>query len=101
MCAALPGFHAYTGSDYTSAFVRRGKIRPLALLEKNEEAQVAFAKIASSIDIAKKTKTTLESFTASMYGAKRENVSLNAHRWNVVERPYGPRPGAKKICWRS
>ena len=37
MCAALPGFHAYTGSDYTSAFVGRGKARPLASLVKTSE----------------------------------------------------------------
>ena len=34
LCAALPGFHAFTGSDYTSAFVRKGKVRPFARLER-------------------------------------------------------------------
>ena len=27
MCKALPGFHYFTGSDYTSALVRKGKGR--------------------------------------------------------------------------
>ena len=34
-CAALPGFHAFTGSDYTASFSRKGEVRPLALLEQN------------------------------------------------------------------
>ena len=32
LCAALPGFHSFTGCDYTSAFVRKGKIRPYTIL---------------------------------------------------------------------
>ena len=47
MCDALPGFHAFTGSDYTSAFVRKGKVRPFAFLEKDTVAQKAFAQMSS------------------------------------------------------
>ena len=28
MSKALPGFHAYTGTDYTAAFYKKGKKRP-------------------------------------------------------------------------
>jgi hypothetical protein len=35
LCVSLPAFHAYSGCDYTSAFVRKGKARPLKLLEKD------------------------------------------------------------------
>ncbi len=28
VCNALPGLHAFTGSDYTAAFYRKGKVRP-------------------------------------------------------------------------
>ena len=34
MCAALPGLHAFTGSDYTSAFVRKGKSKPFSIVRK-------------------------------------------------------------------
>ena len=44
-CAALPGFHAFTGSNYTSSFSRQGKVRPLALLEKNQNAIEMFSKL--------------------------------------------------------
>ncbi|KZR97548.1 Uncharacterized protein APZ42_007508, partial [Daphnia magna] len=33
LCKALPGFHAFTGSDYTPAFSYKGKVRPLQILE--------------------------------------------------------------------
>ena len=36
-CAALPSIHAFTGSDFTSSFVRCGKIRPLQLVKKDPE----------------------------------------------------------------
>jgi len=36
MCKSLPAFHAFTGCNYTSAFVRKGKKRPFAKLEKNK-----------------------------------------------------------------
>ena len=36
--AALPSFHAFTGCDSTSDFVRRGKLMPLKLLESTEGA---------------------------------------------------------------
>ena len=31
---SLPGFHAFTGSDYTASFCRKGKIRPKNLRKK-------------------------------------------------------------------
>ena len=43
MCDALPGFHAFTGSDYTAAFNNKGKIKPFKIMEGNEEFQNAFA----------------------------------------------------------
>ncbi len=32
MCEAMPGFHIFTGSYYTSAFFKQGKIRPLTTM---------------------------------------------------------------------
>ena len=36
LCNALPAYHAFTGSDYTAAFCRKGKVRPFKKLEKDE-----------------------------------------------------------------
>ena len=35
--AAMPGPHAFTGSDFTIAFYRKGKIKPREVLEKDTE----------------------------------------------------------------
>lgn len=37
LCLALPALHAFTWCDTTSAFVRKGKMRPLKLLKKDSE----------------------------------------------------------------
>ena len=34
LCQSLPGFHSFTGCDYTAAFFKKGKKRPLKILEK-------------------------------------------------------------------
>ena len=36
---ALPGIHALTGSDYTSAFMGKGKVRPFKLLIKHHDTE--------------------------------------------------------------
>ena len=56
ICAALPGFHAFTGSDYTSSFVRKGKVKPYHKMEKKEEAQKAFQCLATEIGPSNDTK---------------------------------------------
>ena len=43
MCAALPGLHAFTGCEYTSAFLRHGKIKPFETVEQNDKYKRAFA----------------------------------------------------------
>ena len=34
ICCALPAYHAFTGWDYTSSFVNKGKVKPFKLLQK-------------------------------------------------------------------
>ena len=37
---SLPGFHAFAGSDVTSAFMNRGKLKPFKLMNKGANAEV-------------------------------------------------------------
>ena len=48
LCRSLPGFHSFTGCDFSPAFSRKGKKLPLLLLQKNEKWQHAFASLGSS-----------------------------------------------------
>jgi len=66
---ALPGFHAFTGCDTSSAFVRRGKRRPFSVMQKSEEFMSLFHKLGTvaaplSIDILRQ----LEHYVCCMYG---------------------------------
>ena len=40
-CKSLMGYHALTGCDYTASCCRKGKVKPLKILEKNVHFQKA------------------------------------------------------------
>ena len=95
MCEALPAFHAFTGTDYTSAFVRKGKLKPLKLLEKSRETQDAFIELTTS-EISHSAEKTLMSFTATMFGDKHsQSHSLNEYRYEAFEKAFGPKVSSK------
>ena len=48
---ALVALHAFTGCNMTSAFVRRGKVKPLTLLKKHPEFLPTFHALGSRVDI--------------------------------------------------
>lgn len=77
VCRALPGFHAFTGCDYTAAFVRKGKIKAYNLLLENEEYQNMFEHLTNPEDINDKEKTDLvQRFTNEMYNVKNNDVNV-------------------------
>jgi len=42
VCKALPAFHAFTGCDFTIAFVRRGKLSPFKLMNQQSKFKALF-----------------------------------------------------------
>ena len=64
LCRALPAFHVFAGSDYTAAFSRKGKIRPLKTLEKDKTAQTVFGDMGFSDDIHVQSLKSLKSLLA-------------------------------------
>ena len=94
MCAALPAFHAYTGCDYTAAFIRKGKKRPFALLEKDHQAQTAFEQLCTEPQSV--AEDTLFNFTAAIYSSKK-TTQLNEHRFRVFEKAYEPKDIEKPL----
>jgi hypothetical protein len=83
MCAALPGLLAFTGCDYTSAFARKGKSMPYAIVSKTDKIQEAFGSLSNTVPTAETVKV-LQNFVCVLYGA-RNVVPLNKHRFNVVD----------------
>lgn len=56
--------------DFTPSFARKGKIRPLAILEKNKEFQKAFASLRHDKKVSEIVLETLEKFVCFMYAKK-------------------------------
>lgn len=87
LCRALPGFHAFTGCDYNSAFYRKGKIRPFGILKKRDEFKTAFANLGDTSVDTNIIYPQLETFVCQMYGFKRNN-KVNSVRYAMFLRNY-------------
>ena len=71
---ALPAFVVFTGSYYTAAFSRKGKIRPLKALEKDKTAQTVFGDMGFCDDIQEEELKVIENFTCAIYGKPKFNT---------------------------
>ena len=95
-CAAIPGFHAFTWSDYTASFNRKGKVRPLALLQKNQNAIQMFSKLGNEEVINDEQCADAEKLVCSMYGQKNLSSVAEA-RLEMFPKKYKPRIGKNPI----
>jgi hypothetical protein len=89
MCRAMPAYHSFTGSDYTAAFFRKGKITPLKIVEKNEEYLEFFARLHSE-GLNDENEKVAERFVCLKYGLKGCH-SVNQARVIMFEKSYKPR----------
>ena len=81
LCQALPAFHALTGCDTTSSFVRQGKLKPWRLLVSNATlfgniAKLGAVPLDSIIDL-------LDRYVASIYHGSPTTISCNALRYKM------------------
>ena len=64
LAAAMPGLHAITGSDFTTAFYREGKIKRREVLEKDTEG------------------TFIQFFSRLVSRSENQNhIEINRHNW--------------------
>ena len=67
---ALPGLHAFTGCDSTSAYVHKGKNRPLSIMRRRADFIQAFSDLgtdASKVDDS--LFSVLQEFVCAMYSS--------------------------------
>ena len=95
-CAALPGFHAFTRSDYRASFSRKGNVRQLALLEKNQNAIEMFSKFGDEEVINDKQWADAEKLICSMYGQNKLSSVVEA-RLEIFRKKYKPKIGKNHI----
>ena len=75
ICIAMPGLHAFTGSDTTSAFSGKGKVKPLRLIEKNQGHCETMKRIGNSFDIDQSLIESCEIFVSELYGALANDIN--------------------------
>ena len=90
LCSALPALHAFTGCDYTAAFLRKGKTRPMDIVEKSDQFLNAFDQLGCTVDIDASTEGAVEAFVCSMYGKPNLN-KINDARYAVFRDRYAPK----------
>ena len=98
---ALAGIHAFTGCDFTSAFYRKGKVKPLQLVENDTTGNYvkAFTDLATlnEPDVGR-----IEAFVSVIYGQKTA-ISIDETRYRVFRKMSGtgsvdnPLKNVKKI----
>lgn len=64
-------FHSLTGCDYTAAFNRKGKLRPLKLLQSNVKIQEIFGSFGKGEEVTKEQYEECERFVCCLYGRKQ------------------------------
>ena len=92
ICDVLPAFHSFTGCDTTSAFVRRGKVAPLKVLEKRPQFISTFRTLGKSTEAQTKTFNKLEQFVCFMY-SKPKYASINKLRYDLFMQKFRPASG--------
>ena len=96
-CAALPGCHAFTGSDYTASLAR-GKVCPLALLEKNQNAIEMFSKLGDEEVVNDEKCAHAQNLECSIYGQKKL-FSIAEARLEMFLKKYKPKIGKNPISF--
>ena len=83
VCRALPGLHAFTGCDSTSAFVGCGKKAGLALISASSSgaARQAMALLGTSFNVRNDLMDMCEQFVCQLYGSKL--MSINELRYEM------------------
>ena len=87
---ALPGLHAFTGSDFTAAFMNKGKQRPFELMMKSKAFVRAFGKMGQEQNLSSDIFRDLEASVCALYG-KLHMKSVNTVRFAMFQQHYAPK----------
>ena len=79
----LIGFHSFTGTDYTSAFFRKGEKRCWLAKQSDDHFIQAFDILGSNWNIGQNLECLLEEYVCSLYGEKK--LSVNEIRFYIFQ----------------
>ena len=86
---ALPGLHAFTGTDFTSSFMNKGKVKALELMLKNKSHMDVLAKLGESTEVSPDVLCGLETFVCALYGMHKLHKVDDA-RYAAFQQKYSP-----------
>lgn len=92
MADVLPALHAFTGSDYTASFLRKGKVKPYDKIERSPSYQEVFTKYGDQEDVTHLVTET-ERFVCDLYG-KPQMRKLSDVRYALFRQKYAPSKNA-------
>ena len=78
--------HAFTGNDYVSSFIKKGKEMCWKLFRKYEKFERCFINLEMESSLPSSLFSTLQEFVSMLYGAKLESV--NEDRYAIFEALY-------------
>jgi len=92
---ALPGLHAFTGCDSTSAFMRKGKKGPLKVLMRHTQYVKVFQQLGEEAsNLCDTDLSSLERFVCAMYG-KPTYSDIDKVRCAMYQSRYEPKSTQK------
>ena len=83
---AIVGFHAFTGNDYVSSFIRKGKEKCWKLLEKSRKFQLAFTDLGENWTVADELYMMLKEYVCQLYGYRSK--STDSVRYKIYNKKY-------------
>ncbi|KAK3769506.1 hypothetical protein RRG08_027075 [Elysia crispata] len=95
---AILGFHAFTGCDTTSAFLRRGKMKPLKIMKAKPQFLLAFEALGVNDAVGANLLYDLEQFVCFMYG-KPTYSDVNKLRFDMVRQRF--QTGSRNVLTNS
>ena len=90
ICRALPGFHSFTGSDYTAAFLRKVKGRPYDVMVKSAKFTQTFGDLGRCDKVTIDTAVILKEIVCAMYGQTKLRC-VNDARLAMFGKLYSPK----------
>ena len=82
ICTSLPGYHAFTGCDTTSAFYGKGKKRSFEILIKDGTIQAGMAGLGVAPECSLDTQKSCELFVCRLY-EQQNCTSINEARYKI------------------
>ena len=96
MINALSALHAFTGCDYTTSFLGKGKVGPLNLMLRSDQYSNAFSNLGNTTVPASCDVGMVATFTCALYGMPKLR-QVNDARLAKFQLKYTPKKTGQSL----